>query len=385
MKKQKSTKLAPMRLRTFFNLLALIAICSGLTVGCFQSQDKPVAVPETEVVVVLPLSGKGASHGEYVKEGLKMYAKDHPNSPLHVTIVDSESDPKKALSGFQQQLLVKKPAAAISVLSGVSDTLAPVAEQNGILLIGVNTATETFVKNYSHTQRINDRPSDHTAPLARMAAKKFNQVGVIYSDDAFGQFCRTTFDTVYHQSNTNGLIFEPFLPSERDQNLIVQRLLSKQPDAVFVAGYGQGYISIFQALRTFKYQGPIFADIDFSNPQVLAALGDAADGVVFAAMGFNVSPPSPPKAAAFSEAYKNEFKREPWLGSAFAYDALAVMDHLLAAKQPLERQNIFSLKEFPGIAAPLSFPSPGECQYVFQFVRRSGGKNLPVDLERLSP
>ena len=385
MKEPKSTKPAPIRLRSFLGLLVLIAICSGLAVGCFQSQNKPVTVPETEVVVVLPLSGKGASHGEYVKEGLQMYAKDHPNSPLHVTIVDSESDPKKALSGFQQQLLVKKPAAAISVLSGISDTLAPVAEENGILLIGVNTATETFVKNYSHTQRINDRPSDHTAPLAKMAAKKYNHVGVMYADDAFGQFCRTTFDTAYHQSNTNDIVFEPFLPSERDQNLIVQRLLSRQPDAIYVGGYGQGYISIFQALRTFKYSGPIFADIDFSNPQVLAALGDAADGVVFAAMGFNVTPPSTPKAEAFLNAYKAEFKREPWLGSAFAYDSMAVMDHLLSEKKALDRKDIFSLKEFPGVAAPLSFPSPGECQYVFQFVRRSGGKNLPVDLEKLSP
>jgi len=216
-----------------------------------------------------------------------------------------------------------------------------------------------------------------------MAAKKFNRVGVMYSDDAFGQFCRTTFDAAFHQSNTNSIIFEPFTPSERDQNVIVQRLLSKQPDAVFVAGYGEGYISIFQALRTFKYQGPIFADIDFSNPQVLAALGDAADGVVFAAMGFNVTPPSTPKAETFLTAYKADFKREPWLGSAFAYDSLAIMDQLLSEKQPLDRKSIFALKEFPGVAAPLSFPSPGECQYVFQFVRRSGGKNLPVDLNSL--
>jgi ABC-type branched-subunit amino acid transport system substrate-binding protein len=281
--------------------------------------------------------------------------------------------------------LLQKPVAAISVLSGVSDTLAPIAQEKGILLIGVNTATETFVKNYSQTQRINDRPSDHTAPIGRLTAKRFTRVGVMYSDDAFGQFCRTTFDAAFHQSNTNSLLFEAFTTTERDQNVVVQRLLSKQPDTVFVAGYGQGYISIFQALRTFRYSGPIFADIDFSNPQVLSALGDAADGVVFAAMGFNVTPPSTPKAAAFLDAYKSEFKREPWLGSAFAYDSLALMDHLRSAKQPLERQSIFALKKFPGIAAPLSFPSPGECQYVFQFVRRTAGSNVLVDMETFTP
>ena len=377
-----SNKSSSRRLKVSLSILALAAIFSGIFVY-LRSQPKQAST-DTEIVVVLPLSGKGASHGEYVKEGIQMYAKDHPNSHLHVTLVDSESDPKKALSGFQQRLLIRKPAAVISVLSGVSDTLAPAAQENGILLIGVNTAPESFVKDYTCTQRINDRPSDHTAPLAKMAAQKFNAVGMMYSNDAFGQFCRTTFETAYRQSNQSNINFEPFNPSESDQSLIVQRLLSKKPDAIFVAGYGQGYITIFQTLRTFKYTGPIFADIDLSNPTVLAALGDAADGIVFAAMGFNVTPPSTQEAAAFLTKYKDEFKREPWLGSAFAYDSLSILDHLIDTKQPLGRKSIFSLKTFPGIAAPLSFPTPGECQYVFQFVRREGGKNLPVKLEKLT-
>ena len=102
-------------------------------------------------------------------------------------------------------------------------------------------------------------------------------------------------------------------------------------------------------------------------------------------MDFNVDPPSTPKGAAFLEAYRTRFNREPWLGSAFAYDALTILDQLDRAKQSLNRQSTFALKRLDGIAAPLSFPSLGECQYIFQFVRRTGGKNVRVDLDTLNP
>jgi branched-chain amino acid transport system substrate-binding protein len=363
-------------------ILLAVAIGVVLYVNLWPPGDAP---DEQKILVtaIVPFSGKGASHGEYIREGVQMYLQDHPNSRIEVKYIDSESDPQKAVSGFQQQIALQKPRAAISALSGVSGALAPVAESNQILLIGVNTATNTFVEDYSWTQRINDRPVGHTTPIAEMAAKRLNRVGVIYANGAFGLMCKATFETDYQQTNTNELIFEPFNPSERDQSLLVQRVLSKQPDAVYVGGYGQGYISIFQALRTFNYGGEVFADIDLSNPTVLSALGDVADGIVFAAMDFNVTPPSSRQAAEFLERYQSQFKREPWLGVAFAYDALAILDHLESAKKPLDRQSIFALKEWPGIAAKLSFPSPGECAYDFSFVQRMEGKNVPVDLNKL--
>jgi len=379
---QTSVKQDPKRIGIIIAVAAALVICGWLVVKSLQSGGE-TGTSKTEVVAVIPFSGKGATHGEYFREGLKMYEEDHPDTNLKVTLVDSESNPQKAVSGFKQQLALRKPRAAISLLSPVSGTLAPVAEQSNLLLIGINTAPDSFVNDYTWTQRINDRPADHTAPLARLAAKKHNRVGVIYSDDAFGQFCKTTFETIYHQSNSNDLIMEPFNTADRDQSIVVQRLLSNKPDAVYAAGYGQAYISIFQTLRTFKYDGQVFADIDFSNPQVLEALGDAAEGVVFAAMGFNVTPPSTSQAGEFLQKYMDSFRREPWLGSAFVYDALAIIEHLDRNKQPMDRQTIFKLKEWPGIAAPLSFPTPGECQYEFQFVRRTAGKNVPVDLENL--
>jgi branched-chain amino acid transport system substrate-binding protein len=362
---------------TIFSLVILSLIVALWVAGCSTGSNK------TQIVAVVPFSGKGASHGQYAREGIQMYAKDHPNSRLEVRIIDSESDPQKAVTAFEQQVLLQKPEAAISVLSGVSDALAPIAEKKGILLIGVNTATNTFVENYQKTQRINDRPIGHTAPIARLAAQKFPKIGVIYSNDAFGLVCKTTFETTFHETNPSELVIEAYNPSDRDQNLVVQRLLSKKPEAVYVAGYGQAYVSIFQTLRTFKFRGQIFADINFSNPEVLTALGDAAEGVVFAAMDFNISPPSMAKSAAFLASYQSDFKRAPWLGSAFVYDALSIMDSLVNAKRPLDRKNIDALKEWPGIAAQLSFPSPGECRYDFQFVRRVAGKNVRVDLDKL--
>jgi branched-chain amino acid transport system substrate-binding protein len=381
---QTPTWQSPRRLKIAVALLVVTAICIVLAIKYFQL-GPGVGTEKTEVLAVLPLSGGGASHGEFVREGFQMFAMDHPDSHLKVTIIDSESDPQKAVSGFEQQILLRKPRAAISVLSKIGGVLAPIAEKNKLLLIGVNTATDTFVQDYSVTQRINDRPADYAPPLAMLAAKRFQRVGVIYANESFALFCKDFFQSTFVQLNTNKLILEPYNLNDRDQSPVVQRMLSKQPEAVFVAGYGQPYISVFQTLRTFKYGGQVLADINFSNPEVLAALGDAAEGVIFAAIDFNVTPPSTRQAAAFLGSYRSRFQREPWLGSAFAYDALAILDHLERNKQPMVRQSIFALKEWPGIAAPLSFPSPGESRYVFQTVRRSAGKNVRLDLEKSNP
>jgi hypothetical protein len=96
-----------------------IAVCTYLgLIICLPCLS--LAEDKQDVVVLLPLSGKGASHGEYVRDGLSLFERDNPLNPFHVVLVDSESAPEKAVTGLKQQLLLRKPVAVISVLSGIS-------------------------------------------------------------------------------------------------------------------------------------------------------------------------------------------------------------------------------------------------------------------------
>jgi len=81
-----------------------------------------------------------------MQERDQMYAKDHPNSHLELKSSIPRAIRRKH-DDFEQKFFYKSPSSYI-VLSGVSDALAPIAEKKGILLIGVNTATNTFVDNY---------------------------------------------------------------------------------------------------------------------------------------------------------------------------------------------------------------------------------------------
>lgn len=79
----------------------------------------------------------------------------------------------------------------------------------------------------------------------------------------------------------------PITPADQDFSALIARLNQKSPSAVFV-NLGPPQIPTFVAkLRESGSKAKIYANFFVSSPDVLAALGNQAEGIVFAEMDYD--------------------------------------------------------------------------------------------------
>jgi ABC-type branched-subunit amino acid transport system substrate-binding protein len=120
------------------------------------------------------------------------------------------------------------------------------------------------------------------------------------------------------------------------------------------------------------------ADINFSNPEILKNLGDAAEGVIFTAMDISLSKPKTEKASLFIKKYKERFGNPPWISASYVYDALSILEHFEKTEKSISQETFRNLESWEGIAGQLDFLDKGECQYHYIVVQRKEGKNVLI-------
>jgi branched-chain amino acid transport system substrate-binding protein len=359
-----------------FSLALIIIIVIGL-IWCNQSTSMKQG-DGIKVLAVLPLTGPASSLGEYIKNGIILYREDFPNSMLSIDIEDSTTNPQRAVSVIHQSAVTRTPDVVISALSSVTGAVIPKAEDLNLFVICINVSSEKIFKGRTNVQRINDRAGDISAPLAEYAARKYKTAAVVHSNEEFGDACKNSFVSLFTNFNGKIILVEPY--DLKDINLLtmVQKVIEKAPEVVFVAGYGPAYLSIFQSLRTLRYKGHIMADINFSNPEIIKNLGDAAEGVIFTAMDINLSEPKTEKALLFIKKYKERFGNPPWIGASYVYDALSILEHFVKTKKSIRQETFRNLGTWKGVAGQLDFLDKGECQYHYIVIQRKEGKNVLI-------
>lgn len=363
--------------RVLVFLLALIII---IIIGAIW-YNQSISVEQGEglkVLSVLPLTGPASSLGEYIKNGIMLYRENFPNSNLFVDIKDSTTNSQMAVSIIQQSAVTHTPDVVISALSSVTGAVIPKAEEMDLFVICINVSSEKIFKGRTNVQRINDRAADISAPLAEFAAKKYKTAAVVHSNEEFGDACKNSFVSIFSEMNGEIIIVEPYNLKDIGLRTMVHKVIKKAPEVVFVAGYGPSYMSIFQSLNSLGYKGQIMADINFSNPDVLKNLGEAAEGVIFTAMDINLTEPKAEKALYFIKKYKERFGKSPWIGASYVYDALSILEHFEKTKKSINQETFRNLGTWAGIAGQLDFLDKGECQYHYIVIQRKEGKNVLV-------
>jgi branched-chain amino acid transport system substrate-binding protein len=329
------------------------------------------------VLAIVPETGPGAAIGDFVKNGILLYQSRNATSRLEIHIEDSESSPEKAVGILQESIAMRKPDVVISVLSAVTGAVVAKAAEANVFVVGVNVSSEKVLCGQPNAQRINDRARDITEPLATLARQHWKRAGLLCANDEFGSACRASFLSTFAQGRTPDVIAEDYNPRDSEMRTIVQKVLSGRPECLFVAGYGPAYEAIFKTIRELEYPGQVLAEVNFSNPYVLEHLGDAADGVVFSGMEICLSEPRDAKAAEFVDLYRTRFGTAPWLGAAYVFDALSLLEAMAANGETPSHEAFEAFGTWHGIAGDLALLDGGECQYSFELLSRSQGRSLP--------
>ncbi|HWL03980.1 MAG TPA: ABC transporter substrate-binding protein [Xanthobacteraceae bacterium] len=275
------------RMKLSLGVAVSLATAALIWGGSAQAQQKKLTVG-----VVLPLSGTYADQGRHYEDGMKLYQKLHGNSaagvPVEMVVRDDQGPGSGDLARrLTQELIVRNGA---DVILGYSFT--PTAMSVATLLneakkpaILVNATGAAVLPRSEYFVRVSITAAQFAEPLARWALK--NNIKTVYTlvaDFAPGIEMENAFKKVF-EGGGGKIIGGARTPvSAMEYSPFLQRAIEAKPEAIFAFNPG-GDVSV-AFMKQAKERNLAKAGIklivsgDVVDESMLAAMGDAVDGVV---------------------------------------------------------------------------------------------------------
>lgn len=331
-----------MLLRTFIGLVLATSIFF------FRVVENVFAESTVKLGVIVPLTGEAANLGRACQNGLSLaeeaFRATAGNPSFEVVYEDDANIPAQTLTAYRR-LAQRRMTAIVSLTSGPSLAIAPLAERDQLPLIAI--ASDPAVSN-GRNFSINFwvTPKEEARRLsAELDARGLRSIARATTNQAAMVAIRDAFDGVSPR-RVQVAIDESFDPSVRDFRTFIARLIHRTDiDAVFVNLYlGQAGLFAKQA-RELGVSLPLVNVEIFDDPAEVASANGALDGQWYVQAEDGVP--------EFRKLYAQRFAGQTTFGAANCYDALGIL--LSAAKRNEDTISfLHGLKNYRGMLGQYS-------------------------------
>ena len=339
----------------------MIATLGVGSIGCQQDSIR--------VGVVMPLTGSYQAYGEANRKGVELAHEEIQSNGTSITIEieikDSESDPNKARDLLEEQYKSGAFAALGGSVSKEAETMVDAANKYNRVLLSPSATSPQLTQASKYFFRI--APSDLTEgnKMADFAFRVLDleKVVVIAEQQMFASGIQKAFSNAFTKQGGEIVELIELPPHTADFEGLIDRVMTLEPDAVYLAAYEAGVAAMIKELRRLEFEGRILTTHAFSSPSAIASVGAAAAGVVLTQTVFE---PDSEHAHVkkFVTAYRERYGEQPDLFAAEGYDAMHVLALALEAKNTLATELPRGLrdevKEFPGVTGSLQFDENGD-------------------------
>jgi branched-chain amino acid transport system substrate-binding protein len=301
-------------------------------------KDKPV-----KFGAVLPLTGEAAVYGVPIRKGVELAVDqirmldDYPYE-LELVVVDSESDPEKG----RQLLAELYSQGALAVIGGVTtaEALAMVAEadEHDQVLMSPSASTPELTGISKNFYRVFPSDAREGATMGNFATQKLNaeKVVVLSKESAYAKGIQEIFEREFERHGGEVLESIEFPSLSSDLSGVVERVMTLNPDAVYLAAYAE----------------------------VIARVGRPAEGVFLTQAAFDPNSEEP-EVKTFVDGYRAKYQSEPDLYAVHGYDAMMVLAEALRQSGDLPTEfwkGVRSIRDFTGATGTIQFDERGDVQ-----------------------
>lgn len=317
----------------------VLAAC--LFAGAIGTQGAWAQQAPIKIGLIAPFSGPFADYGKLMEGGMKAWLKQNGDSvaghKIEIVVRDTTGPQPEIAKRLAQELVVRDKVDFLAGFGLTPEALAvaPIAEQAKKPMIVMNAASTSVTSKSKYIARVSMTLPQISAPMATWAAKNgIKRVVVLVADYAPGADSAAGFTNAFKAAGGEVIdtIRTPLMNPEFAPYL--QRIKDLKPDAVFVfVPAGEQSIAV---MKGFRERGLADAGIklictgDITDDHVLAAMGDAALGVI-SAFHYSAANPSPENKAflkAFAEANGAQAGRPNFMAVG-GYDGMAAMAEVI--------------------------------------------------------
>lgn len=320
-----------------------------------------------KIGTILSLSGPGSQTGQSIRDGM-LLAVDEINSwggvegrKIELVIEDSKTTAREGKRAFKKIEAGEDPVLYVSCLSSVSTALAPLAEANKVVLIGLSVTAKEFTKQNEWVFRYFPTTEFEVPPVLSILKRSgIKRLGVLCQNDEFGRSVSSLIRSKFEK--TGGTVkIEPFDVKGADLRPHIEKL--KEMEAIYVAGFPSNLVKAIRRLAEEHFGGLVIASNGASRPSIRSM--PEANGVYVAAP--IVYDPNFLFAKQVKEKYEAKYGKTFNHIVANGYDFVKLLEGLLDDKEISRKSVKTSFEEgfiYPGIFGSLDI-SPGQQDICF--------------------
>jgi branched-chain amino acid transport system substrate-binding protein len=361
-------------------VVVLVALLVAV-VGLRQLSQRSADQKNVRIGAVLPLTGAAAFYGEWCQKGMNL-AVEQINSAagphgrhLGISYGDSKNTPKDGVSIAQQFALEKTPVV-ITAMTGVSFALlSSLQEGQQVVFMTVVTHPEATARSrWAFRYYINKGSAAETMADYAYRCLGVRRAAIIYINDEGGLGEKTAFQTRFEAAGGQLVADEPFDKAATDLRSQILRVRDKQPDAVYLSGYGRIYGVGLKQMRELGLKCRILASYELLYKATTDLAGTATEGVIFSAPSMDQSQPD---AQRFVAQFKARYGQEPEIDSAFGFEVVKMIWRAMqdGVTDPATiRTRLLGLQDFDGVLGRVAVKPNGDVVIPVVIRTVSGGK-----------
>lgn len=340
-------------------ILGLLLFSLGLPQAVTALAESSTDSVTYRVSVILPLSGKAQSLGNSIRRGIELGYDELPpteKAKIHLKFEDDASETANALSNYRKAAS-RSANVVICALSNTGNTLAPLAERDGVVLfsLAVDPRISQGRKNVFVVWALADNLAQPAAAEARR--RNYKRIAMVITSHEGNIAMRRAFEDAA-QGRFEFPVSEEILPDETDFAPTIMRIkAAKTIDAVANFMHPAQCGLFAKQARDLGLSIPEFSLGNFEDSGALASSAGSLQGQWYTGVQYS---------EAFIKAFTDKFPNEGFYGASYGYDIITLLGD--AARKEIAPQSLSahlrSVKELSGAARSFSYDEKSE-RFIF--------------------
>ena len=363
-----------MKKQTIWIILSIVIL--SLFTSCAKKEPEVI-----KIGAILPLTGPQSMLGEEVKNGMQLAYDEIKKEGIQLLIEDSKDSPKDAIMSFTK-LLNQNVKAIICAGDVVTLNLIPFADKEQMPLITVVGAGPEITGKSKWVFRFFVRGDYQAKVLAHYSYNELRvrKVGILYINNEYGIATLKNFKEMFENMGGKIVATESYGIADRDMRSQILKLITKNPDAIYLTGFGESYPICIKQIRELGYKGLLLSsECELSRPTFRPLTLPASENAYYVDIPYEEDSKEE-VVVQFRENYKNKFNQEPSFFGVFAYDCLRNLAFIVKqSKGDKEKiRELLSSQKLIGILGEYSFNQQNDLTFPLIIRKIQNGKPVYI-------
>jgi len=350
-------------------IIGVIVVAVIILIGyLIYKPGAPTTKESIKIGVILPFTGDLASYAEGVRNAINLATENSGYKDKIQIIAEDDHGclPPDAISAAQKLINIDKTKAIIgSLCTGATLAIAPIAEQNKVIVIAPSATGKNLTNAGEYVFRTIASDADKSIAVAKYAYSKGLRKAALLFDSSQDALVSQRDDVKTTFTGLGGAIAieESFISSDKDLRTQLNKVKSSDVDVIFIAALPDTVGLALKQARTLGVNTQfISSDTSGGTKPVIDIAGSSAEGLIFP---FAITP-SNKEYTDFINNYKEKYGTEPSAYAAEGYDAAAILIKAMFASNGTAdsiKDQLFKIgKDYYGASGVISFDQNGDVQ-----------------------